>query len=386
MFFSENTSAPINVLIQGPNHTSNHTETWEVIVFASCGLFSLLAILMACFLIYRHLKHWTEPKPQTYIVRILIMVPIYSIDSWLSIYFRHYSLYFDIARDAYEAYVLYQFFELLCWYFQSECKKYYGEEFAHISVGEILANFPPQPHPWPCNFIFPKIIPGPMYLLKSRRFMFQFVILKPLCAILACILHIFDLYRPGSFSPKYGYLWISLVLNVSVTLALYWLLIFYQIIEDIIHDYKPLWKLLAIKAILFFAFWQSVAIGFLSYMNVIPPIGSWDEDEVAEGITNVVICVEMFILSVVHIWTFPYDEYRAGRGTHTLLNTWSNVISRVTLDVFNQADVLQEARNAFSPEAKAHQKAVDKKLTEKTRLLEKGHKKDRTEYVELDPL
>ena len=88
------------------NNQTNGTkiEFWEEIVFASCGFFALAATLMAIFLIYRHLKHWTEPKPQTRIVRILIMIPIYSIDSWLSVYFHSYSIYFDIARDAYEVY------------------------------------------------------------------------------------------------------------------------------------------------------------------------------------------------------------------------------------------------------------------------------------------
>lgn len=81
---------------------TNGTRTWEYVVFATCGAFSIAACLLAFFLIYRHLKHFTEPKPQTNICRILLMVPIYSIDSWLSIYYRHYSVYFDIIRDAYE--------------------------------------------------------------------------------------------------------------------------------------------------------------------------------------------------------------------------------------------------------------------------------------------
>lgn len=49
-------------------------------------------------------------------------------------------------------------------------------------------------------------------------------------------------------------------------------------------------------------------------MEVIPAVGNWSQEEVAGGITNVVICVEMLILSIVHIWVFPYDEYRSGTG------------------------------------------------------------------------
>jgi hypothetical protein len=104
---NENSSRIVKLAILNDGNVTgvNGTQVWEKIVYASCGLFSILACLMAFFLIYRHLKHWTEPKPQTNIVRILIMVPIYSIDSWLSIYFRHYEIYFDIVRDCYEVYI-----------------------------------------------------------------------------------------------------------------------------------------------------------------------------------------------------------------------------------------------------------------------------------------
>lgn len=364
---------------------SNGTRTWEYAVFATCGAFSVAACLLAFFLIYRHLKHFTEPKPQTNICRILLMVPIYAIDSWLSIYFRHYSVYFDIVRDAYEAYVLYQFFDLLVYYFETECRRYYGADFEGITAGEILANFPPTKHPWPFGCLCPRIIPGPHYFLKSKRYILQYVIVKPAASLIAIILHSQDLYKPGNFSPKYGYLYIAITINISVSLALYYLLLFYMLIVDVIQEYKPLYKLLAIKAILFFAFWQSVAIGLLSFIGVLPPIDPWTEDEVAEGINNIVICIEMFILSVAHIWIFPYDEYRAGRGTHTLLNTWQNVITRVTTDVLNQADLVGEAKVIFSSDTKAQLKERDKQLTERTRLLEKERKERKHRKQEHQP-
>jgi hypothetical protein len=88
------------------------------------------------------------------------------------------------------------------------------------------------------------------------------VIVKPLASVVAIILNTQGLYNTGDFSPKYGYLYVSMIINVSVSVALYWLLVFYMMIHEVIEDYKPLYKLLAIKAILFFAFWQSVAIGY----------------------------------------------------------------------------------------------------------------------------
>lgn len=64
-------------------------------------------------------------------------------------------------------------------------------------------------------------------------------------------------------------------------------------------------------------------------------------------------------------------------GTHTLLNTWSNVLSRATADVLNQSDIITEAKTVFSPENKLKEKQKDKKLTERTKLFAQSRAEDR---------
>ena len=57
-----------------------------------------------CRQIYQHLKYYTNPSEQRWIVRILFIVPIYAFDSWLSLLFfeQSYYVYFDSIRDCYE--------------------------------------------------------------------------------------------------------------------------------------------------------------------------------------------------------------------------------------------------------------------------------------------
>lgn len=50
------------------------------------------------------------------IIRILFMVPVYSIVSWLSILFYNDSVYFEIIGDCYEAFCIAAFFSLMCHY------------------------------------------------------------------------------------------------------------------------------------------------------------------------------------------------------------------------------------------------------------------------------
>lgn len=55
--------------------------------------------------IYTHLRNYTIPKEQRYIIRILFIVPVYAFDSWLSLLLlgsHQYYVYFDSVRDCYE--------------------------------------------------------------------------------------------------------------------------------------------------------------------------------------------------------------------------------------------------------------------------------------------
>ena len=52
----------------------------------------------------------------TSIIRVLFMVPIYSVVSFLSYYFYRRAVYFEVIRDCYEAFAIASFFSLLCAY------------------------------------------------------------------------------------------------------------------------------------------------------------------------------------------------------------------------------------------------------------------------------
>lgn len=55
--------------------------------------------------IYLHLRAYTVPSEQRYVIRLLLVVPVYSFDSWLSLLLlgsqQHY-VYLDALRDCYE--------------------------------------------------------------------------------------------------------------------------------------------------------------------------------------------------------------------------------------------------------------------------------------------
>eukprot|EP01126_Amoeba_proteus_P014526 TRINITY_DN1639_c0_g3_i1.p1 TRINITY_DN1639_c0_g3~~TRINITY_DN1639_c0_g3_i1.p1 ORF type:complete len:300 (+),score=41.82 TRINITY_DN1639_c0_g3_i1:331-1230(+) len=269
------------------------------------------------------------------------MVPIYSIDSWFSVLFIHYSLYFNLIRDCYESYALYCFFSLLSRYVESE-------DSERRPVEDILAEEPEHDHLVPLCCLQP-VQPGALFMIWMKRLILQYTIIKPICALLACALNPFRLYEEGSFSPHTAYLWIIIITNISVAISLYSLVLFYYVAYPFLKPYQPLYKFLSIKSVIFFSFWQSVAIAILNFFNIIPRIGSWGSDEVGYGLNNVLICSEMFLLSILHFWIFPYKTYKPvvksepRRPTEVL----TSAIHHFATDVVDQSDIVSDVKIAF---------------------------------------
>ena len=59
-------------------------------------------------------------------------------------------------------------------------------------------------------------------------------------------------------SPRYGYVYCTLAYNVSVSLALYGLVIFYSSTRELLSPFNPVLKFLTVKAIVFMSFWQGM--------------------------------------------------------------------------------------------------------------------------------
>jgi Domain of unknown function. len=69
----------------------------------------------------------------------------------------------------------------------------------------------------------------------------------------------------------------------------------------------------SIKGVVFFTWWQGVGIAVLKSYNVIGDIGQWDVNDVANGLQDYLICVEMFCFAIAHSFTFTHKEYLPGR-------------------------------------------------------------------------
>lgn len=328
----------------------NITETvfmQTVACKAISGLFTWAAILITCHQIYKHLKFYTIPDEQRWIIRILFIVPIYGFDSWLSLMLFNKNdryIYVDTVRNCYEAFVVYNFL----------CLCYDGYLGGESSIMAEIRGRPAKTSWITCTCC----MAGKTYSIATLRFCkqatLQFCFLKPPLAIITLILQSYGLYRDGDFNVHSGYLYITIIYNVSVTLALFALAVFYQATREILKPYDPVLKFFVVKSVIFLSFWQGVLLSMMEAVGAITPVsvgGTSDEQlgsgTVAAGIQNFLICLEMFFAAIALRYAFPYQIYQEKQPDRVTTST--RTISSRLKDTVNPSDVVHDAIHNFSP-------------------------------------
>ena len=120
----------------------------HVIAWFIAGFFAAAAVLLAVHQILQHLIHYRQPALQKFVVRILWMVPVYAVNSWCGLRFKHISLYLDVLRESYEAFVVYSFVKYLMTYLGSG-----SLESSETHLASRLAVQPVTRHLFPFCFL-----------------------------------------------------------------------------------------------------------------------------------------------------------------------------------------------------------------------------------------
>ncbi|TNN68071.1 Transmembrane protein 184B [Liparis tanakae] len=313
---------------------------------ALSGIFVWSALLMTCHQIYTHLRSYTVPNEQRYIIRILFIVPVYAFDSWLSLLFisnDQYYVYFDSVRDCYEAFVIYNFLSLSF--------EYLGGESGIMSEirGKSIQSS--------CLY-GTCCLAGSSYSIGFLRFCkqatLQFCVVKPIMAVITIILQAFGKYHDGDFNINGGYLYISIIYNFSVSLALYALFLFFFATSDLLRPYEPVLKFLTIKSVIFLSFWQGMLLAILERCEVIPNALFIDGQEVgagtvAAGWQNFIICIEMFFAAIALRYAFTCTVYQEKKLDVSENQPPMHSISSGLKETINPGDMVQDAIHNFSP-------------------------------------
>uniref|UniRef100_A0A8D1DF20 Transmembrane protein 184A n=1 Tax=Sus scrofa TaxID=9823 RepID=A0A8D1DF20_PIG len=310
------------------------------------GIFVWTALVLSGHQIYLHLRSYTVPNEQRYIIRLLLIVPVYAFDSWLSLLLlggHQYYVYFDSVRDCYEAFVIYSFLSL--------CFQYLGGESA------IMAEIRGKPIRSSCVY-GTCCLRGMSYSIGFLRFCkqatLQFCVVKPVMAAATIVLQAFGKYHDGDFNIHSGYLYVTLIYNASVSLALYALFLFYFATRELLQPFEPVLKFLTVKAIIFLSFWQGLLLAILERCGVIPEVQVIDGSKVgagtvAAGYQNFVICIEMLFASIALRCAFTCQVYSEKKEDSPAPTAPMQSISSGLKETMSPQDIVQDAIHNFSP-------------------------------------
>lgn len=271
----------------------------------------MLSMHFTVQLLSQHLFYWKNPKEQKAIIIIILMAPLYAIDSFVGLLdiqgSKAFFMILDSVKECYEALVIAKFMALMYSYLNISISK-------NIVPDEIKGRV--IHHSFPVSLFLPHTIRLEHHTLKLLKYWtWQFVIIRPVCSIIMIALQLLGLYSS----------WISwtftIILNISVSMALYALVIFYHVFAKELAPHKPLAKFMCIKGIVFFCFWQGVALDVLASVGIIKSHHFWlDVEHIQEAIQNVLVILEMVVFSVIQQYAYHVGPYSGADAAKTKKN------------------------------------------------------------------
>jgi hypothetical protein len=153
----------------------------HVIAWVIGALFVMISLPLALQDIHFHVIHYVHPLQRHYI-RILWMIPIYAVESWLALRFNEQKIYLETMREAYEAYVVYSFFKLMREFLgdkpQALARLRRIQERTGRSTAKML---------FPCCCLRAWRLDA-QFLTRSALGVYQYVVIRTLSAVTALVL------------------------------------------------------------------------------------------------------------------------------------------------------------------------------------------------------
>ncbi|XP_022854457.1 protein LAZ1-like [Olea europaea var. sylvestris] len=187
--------------------SSYSPPSWAALI---AGFFVILTLTLSVYLLFEHLSAYKNPEEQKFLIGVVLMVPCYAVESFVSLVNPAISVDIEILRDCYESFAMYCFGRYLV-----ACLG--GEERTIAFMkreGRISAKMPLLDHgsergivkhPFPMNLILKPWKMGQWVYQVIKFGIVQYMIIKAVTAILAVILEVFGVYCEGDFKWNCGY-------------------------------------------------------------------------------------------------------------------------------------------------------------------------------------
>ncbi|CAE6406203.1 unnamed protein product [Rhizoctonia solani] len=276
-------------------HWDAHRIGWAV-----SGAFALAAVIITIVSVGRHARHYYVPNEQRQIIRILYMPLVYAIISWLSYrFFRAYT-YYSFVVIIYEAITISAFMLLIIQYVASTSSGKTAEGALARKDKDKL----------PIPFCCWRYRPTKAYFMYTIKWsVLQYVIIRPSVSIIGIICEALHILCQSSWSYKHPSVYLTAVDFVSISIALYGLILFYDLTKQELKGRRPLAKFLTIKLIVMCTFYQEFVFDALQNHGIIKATEYWTGSNIADGLNALAITIEMVLFAFFMMWAYPVSEY-----------------------------------------------------------------------------
>ena len=167
--------------------------------------------------------------------------------------------------------------------------------------------------------------------------------------------------------------------GACVSVAMYSLIQFYIQLRHDLAIHSPFLKVVAIKLVIFLSFWQTVSrssialldhkidrftqliISFITSVGAIKPSARIQTPDIKIGIPSMLLCIEMAIFSVFHLWAFPWKVYDVRRSQIVASESAAGFFpdpktayqgglfgTKALMDAFNPWDIIKAVGRGFN--------------------------------------
>jgi len=281
---------------------------WEYVLESIALVLTVFCCLVSSLLVVDHLRHWKHHRQQMYILSIVFMAPLFAIDSYvgmLELGNSEWVLFvLDSIKECYEAWTIACFLSLMYSYLNITRR-----QEGQIVVPDGLKGRHLH-HTFPFNYFMGEhMVVESNSLHRLEWWAYQFVFIRPVLSLVE-LATMLTLDENSVFAS-----WLSfidlIILNISVTMAVYALILFYHAFEHELRPHRPLAQFLCVKGVVFFCFWQGIILEALAYFGIVHKDHWYSVEEVEYAIQCFLVCVEMgVIFSLAHMYAFSARTYK----------------------------------------------------------------------------
>ena len=288
--------------------------TLQHILLLAAGVGTILCLLASTTLIGTHLFNWVKPAEQKQIVRIILFAPIFALFNFFSLYAYHVSWVLLRFPELYECFALVAMFYLLVLYVAPN--EGTRETFFHHL--QRLGRYSHQPVHNRGSL---------QWFQTSWVLVFQILPAKLIISLVTWILN--ASMCPITYNVSHATTAISVIQSLTTIVCVMAIIGFHQRLKTELQDHHALAKLITFKGVVAIVLLQNPIFTGLAQHQAFTRTKYLSIVDFSVGIPAFMVCMEMFIVSLLFLWSFSAKEYTAiarsqqlkrGGVAHALIN------------------------------------------------------------------